>query len=102
MQATVNNHSNYQANRLASRSAYWPVRSNRSSKKPQQSLRTQLKNLAQTFVCQLGGSSEPRVWSTQDANGQTVWNAQDSASNRIIRHVSETELRIWLEERYTF
>ena len=98
MQATVHNISSDRA----SQSAYWPLHLNRTSKAGQRSLKTQLQNLAQTLVDQLGGFSEPHVWSTQDINGQTVWNAQDNASNRVIRNVSETELRIWLEARYTF
>ena len=98
MQATVNNTSRYQSGR----SAYWPLHSNQASKTSQRSLRVQLQNSVQTLIHQLSGSSTPQVWSTQGADGQTVWNAQDIASERIIRNASETELRVWLEERYTF
>lgn len=98
MQATASQTSSHRV----SQSAYWPIRSNRTSKVSQRNLKAQLQNLAQTLICQLSSSSEPQVWSTQDVNGQIVWNAQDSASDRIIRNASETELRIWLEERYTF
>jgi len=98
MQIAANNNSNYQA----SPSAYWPLQLNRASKAPQQTLKARLQNLTKTLICQLTASSEPCVWPTQDASGQTVWNAKDAASERAILNASETELRIWLEERYTF
>jgi len=45
-------------------------------------------------------TSEPRVWCSQDDQGNCYWNAYDPLSNNSIRGVSEDNLRIWLEDRY--
>ncbi|MBE9061051.1 hypothetical protein [cf. Phormidesmis sp. LEGE 11477] len=85
--------------------AYWPLRrsaiaSNQS--KGQSDLKRWLKNLFRTLLSQMAGTAEPQVWSTQDTAGQVLWNAYDGASGKIIRNASETEMRIWLENRYQF
>ena len=41
--------------------------------------------------------SEPQVWQTVNAAGQTTWNAYDANSENAIYGVSEAELRSWLE-----
>lgn len=88
--------------------AYWPLRSGGSQRKASyettepKSFRTRLNNLFSLIVSQLTASSDPLIWSTQDAAGQTLWNAKDQTSGKVIRGASETEIRVWLEERYRF
>ncbi len=98
----INNCAYYPSNRQASYSAFWPFHSTNSPISTQRSLKSRLNTLLQTLAYQLCGSSDPYIWSTQDASGQTIWNANDRASDKIIRNASETELRSWLEKRYMF
>ncbi|MEL6604172.1 MAG: hypothetical protein AAFP20_13205 [Cyanobacteria bacterium J06614_10] len=82
--------------------AYWPKRLSNPDRDPQKSLATKLKNLSRTLLSQLSGSSDPQVWQSKTRDGQVVWNAQDSLTGRVIHDASETEIRIWLENRYRF
>ena len=88
-------------NRQADRNAYWPFNASSTSHLAQRNIKAQINSLLKVLVRQLTGSSEPRVWSSTDANGETLWNAIDMASDRTLRNATETEMRIWLEERYT-
>ena len=91
-----------------SNQAYWPLRPSGSQGTAsyrtidQNSLRTRLSDLFSLLVSKLTASSDPFIWSTHDAAGQTVWNAKDETSGKVIRGASETEMRVWLEERYRF
>ncbi|KPQ34551.1 MAG: hypothetical protein HLUCCA11_14725 [Phormidesmis priestleyi Ana] len=95
----------------ANNQAYWPLRwgreqSNDPSYNGQPStlkgIETQLKKMWKALALQMSDASAPHIWQTQDATGEIFWNAQDPTSGRTIRHASETEMRIWLEERYRF
>jgi hypothetical protein len=44
--------------------------------------------------------NELQVWQTCDRFGNTWWNARDRATDRSISLASETEIRVWIEERY--
>lgn len=46
-------------------------------------------------------SDEPRLWKTVSANGETLWNAYDPKTNHYVEGMTEQNMRIWLEERYT-
>lgn len=89
------------ANTLANNQAYWPQRSSNSQNNSSKGLSARLCNLLQVLVAQLSGSSEPYVWEGKASNGQRVWNALDRSTGKIIRNASETEMRIWLERRFT-
>ena len=92
-------------NNQVSNQAYWPLRGGSSSNSPKASHRLGLRwlnNLFSVLVSQLVSSSDPLVWRTEDASGEAVWNAKDTASGKVIRGASEAELRVWLEERYRF
>ncbi|GAB4145022.1 MAG: hypothetical protein Fur0046_22540 [Cyanobacteria bacterium J069] len=54
----------------------------------------------EAFLNRFGGEPEPRVWQTSDRAGRTTWHAYDPISNTSARFASESEVRIWLEERY--
>ena len=92
---------------FSSNQAYWPLRSGGSQRKgyrttERKSLPARLSKLFSKLASQLTASSDPLVWATHDATGQTVWNAKDETSGKVIRGASETEMRVWLEERYRF
>jgi len=59
-----------------------------------------LHDLRQRIAAHLSVSSEPHVWQTQNDAGQMVWSAYDPSNGRAIHGVSESEMRIWLEERH--
>ena len=89
--------------------AYWPLRSashvlgqSKRASKGQSTPKRWLKNFFSMLLAQMEETADPQVWATHDAAGHTLWNAYDSASGRIIRKASETELRVWLENRYQF
>ena len=88
-------------NRQSDRNAYWPFNASGTSQLLHRTIKSHINGLMKVLVRQHTGSSEPHVWSSTDANGETVWNAIDMASDRTLRNATETEMRIWLEERYT-
>lgn len=45
-------------------------------------------------------SDEPRVWFTRDRAGQTWWHGDDPVTGRSINYVTETEMRVWIEQRH--
>lgn len=78
--------------------AYWPVPlfgRHEASASPRWAA---LRHLWQELVARLDVSDEPRVWPGHTATGQPAWNAYDPITGRSINLVSESELRIWLED----
>ena len=69
----------------------------------EQSLRTKLtkslNRIWQYLVKAIAHGNEPRIWQTQK-HGQTIWHGYDPASGKSVSRFSETEMLIWLEERY--
>jgi hypothetical protein len=59
-----------------------------------------LKTIWQHFSTILTKSNELRVWQRTDRFGNTWWNAYDPATGRSTSVTSESEMRIWIEERY--
>ena len=59
-----------------------------------------VKSLSQLFISFLTNGDEPRIWTTTDRNGNTAWNAYDPVSDRTTSLNSESEMRIWIEQRY--
>ena len=90
---------------FAGNQAYWPLaqgsgRKSSDTSSASSGLSAKLSNLVNSLFVQMTAASEPRIWKRQDADGCTLWNAYDSASDRLVRDVSENELRVWLETRY--
>ena len=81
--------------------AYWPFQAG-SRYSNRRHLTVRLRDLWNTLKAQLGASSEPHIWKTQNDDGRTVWNAYDPISGRLLREAYESEVRIWLEERDFF
>jgi hypothetical protein len=55
---------------------------------------------SQFVVKRLRVDAEPRVWHTCDAEGNLWWHAHDAVTGRSLYDASESEMRIWLEQRY--
>jgi len=91
------------AYRFVENQAYWPLpQLSLQQSSSYQSIKPSLSKYLQHLLCALTSVTEPRVWESQDAAGRRLWNAYDSASDKVIRNASETEVRAWLEARYQF
>jgi hypothetical protein len=55
-------------------------------------------SLLSIFVSQ----SEPRIWQSLDRTGTMVWHVYDPANGHSACFGSETEVRVWLDQRYYF
>jgi hypothetical protein len=56
----------------------------------------------QSLLSLFVGQSEPRIWQSIDRTGATVWHVHDPANGYSAYFGSETEVRIWLDQRYYF
>ncbi|MDX2212787.1 MAG: hypothetical protein SFY66_05800 [Oculatellaceae cyanobacterium bins.114] len=54
------------------------------------------------FVAHLSGTSEPQIWQTQDQAGDILWNVYDPSTHQTSVFHSETEVRVWIDERYNY
>lgn len=54
----------------------------------------------QYLVNSLTRAQEPQIWQSYDRQGNLWWHGYDPITGRSICRDSETEMRIWLEERY--
>ncbi|NJK50194.1 hypothetical protein HC931_20485 [Candidatus Gracilibacteria bacterium] len=43
---------------------------------------------------------ELQVWSKRDRWGNTLWSACDPLTGRSISHITEEQMRIWIEQQY--
>ncbi len=87
--------------------AYWPFPEQtrfqpKAARSAAHSARITPKKRLQTLLSKLYSSTDPHVWSTRNAAGETVWSAEDLTSRKTIYNISEVEMRVWLEERYQF
>jgi hypothetical protein len=67
---------------------------------PGRTWKTEVNDLWQTAIAHLAVSDEPHVWKSQDERGYTVWNAYDPKTGRSVNKLSESDVRVWLEERH--
>lgn len=63
-------------------------------------LGAELQKVWQKLVKALTTSSELRVWQTFDCCGHPCWHAYDPATGRSACFGSESEIRVWVEQRY--
>jgi hypothetical protein len=59
-----------------------------------------VEQVSQFIVQRLVADVEPHVWYTCDAEGRLWWHAHDPVTGRSLTHVSEAEMRAWIEQRY--
>lgn len=62
------------------------------------SFQKDLKQLWQGFIAFLAGNSEPKIQRVSEDN----WRVYDPKTNRSLNFTSEQEVRVWLDERYSF
>ncbi len=60
---------------------------------------TRLRNWLGTLLMRWSASSEPEIWSVQDAKGVLHWKAYDPRTGTSVDYTSVEELLIWLESR---
>lgn len=72
-----------------------------SGDRAQPSLMKWVEQASQFIVERLVADAEPHVWYTCDADGRLWWHAHDPVTGRSLNHVSEAEMRAWIEQRYT-
>ncbi len=60
---------------------------------------TRWRNWLGTLLIRLSASSEPEIWSVQDAKGVLHWKAFDPKTGMSVDYTSVEELLIWLESR---
>lgn len=63
------------------------------------SLRARIQRIWQ-FLMTTSRDSEPRVWCNYDRMGNICWSAFDPVTGRAINQVSESEIRVWIEQRH--
>ncbi len=61
---------------------------------------SKISRLLQQVVASLTKAPEPRIGRVKDSFGKTAWCVYDPITGQSARLASETEVRIWLEERY--
>jgi hypothetical protein len=52
------------------------------------------------LITGLSAADDIQVWTCSDRLGNIYWNAYDPIYDRFLSRASETELRLWLEQRY--
>ncbi len=84
----------------AQRALYWELEQITESVSQSESdpLKSWLTAIWQAVINVLNSSDEPKVWTSKDWFGQTVWNVYLPQSGQTIRLNSEEEVRVWLEE----
>ncbi len=59
-----------------------------------------VERVSQWIVAHIMMDAEPHVWYTCDPDGNLWWNADDPVRGRSLRHATEAEMRVWLEQRH--
>ncbi|WP_008309266.1 hypothetical protein [Leptolyngbya sp. PCC 6406] len=65
-----------------------------------QTWKATMAELVHRAIAYLDVSHQPHVWKSLDPQGWTLWNAYDPQSGQWISKLSDTEMRIWLEQRH--
>ena len=61
---------------------------------------SKISRLLQQMAASLTKAPEPRIGIVKDSFGKTVWCVYNPTTGQSARLASETEVRIWIEERY--
>jgi hypothetical protein len=62
-------------------------------------LATLLNQMFGNFAARMVGSEEPQIWQS-DRAGSSVWHVYDPVTNQTSVFPSESEVRVWLDQRY--
>ena len=52
------------------------------------------------FAARMAGSTEPQIWQSCDRAGSSFWQVYDPVADQTSVFQSETEVRVWLDQRY--
>ncbi|MBE9142267.1 hypothetical protein [Planktothrix mougeotii] len=63
---------------------------------------TKIQSTWNKMIAMVTAGKEPKIWLSSDAEGKRYWNAFDPQTHCFVEHLSEEEMRIWIEERYRF
>jgi hypothetical protein len=61
-----------------------------------------LKKIGRSLIQFLSSSKELQVWQELDEQGDPSWSAYDPITKQSIHHISEQQIRIWIEQRHRF
>ena len=70
------------------------------AKSTQFSWRDRLQHVWREWVRSLTKSHELQISNLCDASGKIWWSGYDPQTQRSLHHVSENEIRVWIERRY--
>lgn len=59
-----------------------------------------LQNLKSALLRYFASGEEPQIWQEEGKKG-TIWHVYDPKRNRSFTFTSESEVRIWIEKRYS-
>jgi hypothetical protein len=59
-----------------------------------------LKKIGRSLIQFLSSSAELQVWQELDEQGDTSWSAYDPTTQQSVHHLSEQQMRIWIEQRH--
>jgi hypothetical protein len=79
-----------------------PRTSSSSIQPPNLSVRltSRLQNIWQQLIEFAIGNTEIKIWKSQSPAGYQLWHVYDPATKQSAYFKSETEVRVWLEQRY--
>lgn len=66
----------------------------------QESLKLGARKLLEELISLFTVSTEPVLWKSTDSQSREVWSAYEESSGKRIQNLSETDMRIWLENRH--
>ena len=71
-----------------------------TKKKRQLSFPSTLRLIWQFLIRVLTETPELQVWCTEDKQGRLWWHAYDPNTERSVSHISEAQMRVWIERRH--
>ncbi len=63
-------------------------------------LREQIRKAFYGLIAGLTAEDKLKIWTCSDRFGNTYWNAYDPIYNHSLEQATESELQLWLEQRY--
>lgn len=75
-----------------------------SAQKPfvKSSLAASVSRALSNVAARMAGTTEPQIWQTHNSMGDILWNVYDPSTNQTSVFYSETEVRVWIDERYNY
>ncbi len=77
---------------------YWNLES--ISKKHQQEQEPLVSRLFQALVAKLSGGNDPQIKLKYSPSGHEYWHVYDPTTGKAETFATETDVRVWVEQRY--